>query len=87
MAGFNDDELWDFVELGRNSDLVVRFIEYMPFDGNKWSQKKLLPLEKILEKIKERYDFEPVDSDTNRIARYYKIPGFQSKFGVIASMS
>jgi len=42
MAGTNDDELGDFVKLTRDTDIDVRFIEYMPFDGNKWKSKSLL---------------------------------------------
>ncbi|KAI8104931.1 hypothetical protein M9435_000105 [Picochlorum sp. BPE23] len=34
MKGVNDDEILDFVELTRNKNVNVRFIEYMPFDGN-----------------------------------------------------
>ena len=30
----------------------MRFIEYMPFDGNKWSKGKFMPYEAMLEKIK-----------------------------------
>ena len=36
INGFNEDEILDFVELTRESPLDVRFIEYMPFDGNAW---------------------------------------------------
>ncbi len=35
MRGLNDDELGDFVALTRDKRLDVRFIEYMPFDGNR----------------------------------------------------
>ena len=31
MKGFNDDELQDFVRLGRNIATDIRFIEWMPF--------------------------------------------------------
>jgi molybdenum cofactor biosynthesis enzyme MoaA len=34
MNGFNDDEILDFVEFTKNKNVYVRFIEYMPFDGN-----------------------------------------------------
>ena len=37
----NDDEMADFVEWTRDRNLIVRFIEYMPFDGNKWNDKKV----------------------------------------------
>jgi molybdenum cofactor biosynthesis enzyme MoaA len=33
MKGINDHECVDFVELTRDKPLDVRFIEYMPFDG------------------------------------------------------
>lgn len=36
INGFNEDELIDFVELTRDAPLDVRFIEYMPFEGNRW---------------------------------------------------
>ena len=41
MRGMNDDEMADFVEWTRDRNLIVRFIEYMPFDGNKWNDKKV----------------------------------------------
>lgn len=33
MRGLNEDELLDFVSLTETKPLEVRFIEYMPFDG------------------------------------------------------
>ena len=42
MRGQNDDEIADFVELTRHQPINVRFIEYMPFDGNVWSNEKLV---------------------------------------------
>lgn len=34
MRGLNEDELLDFVTLTERKPLDIRFIEYMPFDGN-----------------------------------------------------
>ena len=42
MRGLNDDEIVDFVALTEELDIDVRFIEYMPFDGNKWNLNKFL---------------------------------------------
>ena len=33
IRGLNDHEVPDFVELTRERDITVRFIEYMPFEG------------------------------------------------------
>lgn len=41
-AGFNDDEIVDFVEYTRSREVEVRFIEFMPFSGNRWDDSKLV---------------------------------------------
>lgn len=33
MRGVNDTEVGDFVQLTEKRNIIVRFIEYMPFDG------------------------------------------------------
>jgi cyclic pyranopterin phosphate synthase len=33
MRGLNEDEILDFVALTEKKPIEVRFIEYMPFDG------------------------------------------------------
>src|SRR6202000_2463518 len=55
MRGMNEREIIPFVELGRENDLEVRFIEYMPFDGNKWSQGKMLSYREMLDMIRAKY--------------------------------
>lgn len=51
MRGFNDDEICDFVELTRKKPINVRFIEFMPFDGNVWNVKKLVPYAEMFDKV------------------------------------
>ena len=55
MRGQNDDELGDFVELTRHVPLNVRFIEYMPFDGNVWSDRKMVPYREMVAAIEQLY--------------------------------
>ena len=33
----------------------IRFIEYMPFDGNKWNFKKLVPYKEMLDTIQLKW--------------------------------
>lgn len=42
MKNFNDDEICDFVEFTKDRNVDVRFIEYMPFTGNKWQTDKMV---------------------------------------------
>lgn len=51
MRGFNDDEICDFVELTRDKPINIRFIEFMPFDGNVWNVKKLVPYSEMLDTV------------------------------------
>lgn len=51
MRGMNDDEICDFVELTRHKPINVRFIEFMPFDGNVWNVKKLVPYAEVLDRV------------------------------------
>jgi cyclic pyranopterin phosphate synthase len=55
MRGQNDDEVLDFVEMTRDVPINIRFIEYMPFDGNVWSNNKMVPYAELAERINGRY--------------------------------
>jgi len=88
MRGINDQEILPFVELGREQDLEVRFIEYMPFDGNKWSQGKMLPYQEMLDIIRAKYpNLRKVQDHKNDTSKTYEIPGFVGRMGFITSMT
>lgn len=88
MRGMNDREILPFVELGREKDLEVRFIEYMPFDGNKWSQGKMLGYQEMLDIIRAKYpSLRKVQDHKNDTSKTYEIPGFVGKMGFITSMT
>ncbi|XP_068343953.1 GTP 3',8-cyclase, mitochondrial isoform X1 [Pyrus communis] len=55
MRGFNDDEICDFVELTRDKPINIRFIEFMPFDGNVWNVKKLVRYSEMLDTVVKRF--------------------------------
>ena len=55
MRGVNDDEIADFVELTRNRAINVRFIEYMPFDGNVWSNTKMVTYKEMMTALQQRF--------------------------------
>lgn len=70
MKGVNDDEILDFVQLTENQNIHVRFIEYMPFGGNKWNSKKLVTYRELVEKIETRYpNFEELKTDFNETSK------------------
>lgn len=88
MRGLNEREIVPFVELGRDQDLEVRFIEYMPFDGNKWSEKKMLGFEEMLALIRQKYPaVQKVQDHKNDTSKTFQIPGFTGRIGFITSMT
>ncbi len=90
MKYFNENEINDFVLFTRNLPISVRFIEFMPFDGNKWSRDKLVSQEEIMAKIISFFEGENVvdlDNEPNFTSRDFKIKGFQGNFGIISSVT
>ena len=88
MRGINERDILPFVEMGREKDIEVRFIEYMPFDGNKWSQKKMLSYQEMLSMITEKYPgLTKVRDHENDTSKTFRVPGFVGKIGFITSMT
>ncbi|KAJ4478007.1 hypothetical protein C8R41DRAFT_897143 [Lentinula lateritia] len=88
VKGLNDNEVLDFVEMTKDRPISVRFIEFMPFTGNKWDKFKMVPSSDLLQVISEKHlGLERMADETNVTARSWKIPGYQGEFGFISSMS
>uniref|UniRef100_A0A2K6FDJ7 Molybdenum cofactor biosynthesis protein 1 n=1 Tax=Propithecus coquereli TaxID=379532 RepID=A0A2K6FDJ7_PROCO len=88
MRGLNEDELLDFVALTEGLPLDVRFIEYMPFDGNKWNFKKMVSYKEMLDSIRQQWpELEKLPEEESSTAKAFKIPGFQGQISFITSMS
>ena len=88
MNNINDDELQDFVGLTKDKALDIRFIEFMPFDGNEWSRNKFVPYISMLDQIKKHFPSVRKEADpTNSTSKAYRVDGFKGQFGFITSMS
>ncbi len=88
MRGVNEREIIPFVEMGREKNVEVRFIEYMPFDGNKWSKGKMLGYKEMLAVIREKYPgLVKVQDHKNDTSKTYRVPGFMGRVGFITSMT
>ena len=88
IAGFNDDEIVDFINLTKDKNLEVRFIEFMPFLGNRWDRSKLVSEQFILDKVTEAFsNFEKLPDPKNLISRDYKVKDYLGSFGIISTMT
>ncbi len=88
MRGFNDDELVDFVALTEHQPIEVRFIEFMPFDGNGWQDQRMMSYKEMIARIETRFPaLERLHDGPNETSKTYQVPGFVGRVGFITSMS
>jgi GTP 3',8-cyclase len=87
MKGLNDEEINDFVEWTRNEPIHIRFIEFMPFEGNRWTSNKVFTLQQILDVIAEKYLFIRLNNELHDTAKKFSVPGHAGTFAVISTMS
>jgi len=88
MRDFNDDELMDFVELTKNNDITVRFIELMPFDSHQiWKTGKFYGADHIVADIKEQVDaLKPIDGSRTE-HHIFRVNDYKGKVAVIPAYS
>jgi len=89
MKGVNDDELLQFIEFTKDKHLHVRFIEFMPFNGNRWDWSKGLSYKDIMDRVNTRYGDAVVKlSDAeNDTAKAYQVKGYKGTFAIISSVT
>lgn len=86
--GKNTEDIIPFVELTKDYDLSVRFLEEMPFNGSdsfvvpKWNHKE------VYNYIRQFYPLiQTLESEASSTSVNYKIPGYKGSFGIIPSFS
>ncbi|MDC7995337.1 GTP 3',8-cyclase MoaA [Altibacter sp. HG106] len=90
MKGVNDDEIIDFLEFTKENPISVRFIEFMPFEGNAWNRTKTISYQHIMSVVKTHFGSETVlrlQDAPNDTTKNYKIRGFEGFFGIISTVT
>ncbi|KAJ8296183.1 Molybdenum cofactor biosynthesis protein 1 [Rhodotorula toruloides] len=88
IRGLNDMEVPQFVEMTKDKKITVRFIEYMPFEDNRWSTTKLVPSASLLSTLTALHPtLTHVPTHKSDTTRHYAVPGWKGKFGFISSMT
>jgi len=90
MKGFNDNEIIDFIKLTKTLSISVRFIEFMPFDGNKWNKEKMVSYTEIMALINTAFEENTVlriQDAPNDTSKNYKIEGYKGSFAIISSVT
>ena len=90
IKGFNDNEIIDFINFTKNLPISVRFIEFMPFDGNKWDMSKMVSYAEVMDYVNTAFaekDIERLADAPNDTAKNYKIKGYKGCFAIISSVT
>jgi GTP 3',8-cyclase len=87
MKGINDDEVVELAQWGRDLGVHVRFIEFMPLDGDdRWSRDIVVPQADIIRRIDEVLPLEPIVRGHEPAERFRYLDG-GGDVGVIASIT
>ncbi|WP_421945024.1 GTP 3',8-cyclase MoaA [Pedobacter sp.] len=87
MKGLNDNEIIDFIKWTKHNPIQIRFIEFMPFSGNKWTSNKMFSLQEILSVVGKDYTILPVKAEPHDTAKSFMIPGHEGSFAIISTMT
>lgn len=90
IKGFNESEIVDFVRLTKEIPITVRFIEFMPFDGNKWDIDKMVAYKEVMTTLSNSFSEESMmrlKDAPNDTSKNYRIKGFKGSFAIISSVT
>jgi cyclic pyranopterin phosphate synthase len=88
IRGCNEEEIGELASLAISGDVTVRFIEYMPFDGQRlWGIEKVVSGKEIIERIREQWELIPVPRKNGSTAKIYRFEDGVGEIGVITSIT
>jgi cyclic pyranopterin phosphate synthase len=88
IRGFTEQEILPFAAFARRHPYEVRFIEYMPLDGDRsWTPDQVLTGEEIRAAIHEHFPLEPEPREPHATARVYRFADGRGRIGFINPVS
>jgi len=89
QPGVNTDEIFDFIELTKDKDIAVRFIEEMPFNGKGLRKtNEVWNLDRIYSEIDKNYKkIIPLKNKKSSTSKNFKIQGYKGSFGIIPAFT
>jgi cyclic pyranopterin phosphate synthase len=88
IRDFTEDEVFRFAELARSTDYEIRFIEFMPLDGDRaWEPDMVLTGAELRALIETRYPLEPLEREPHATARVYRFADGRGQIGFINPVS
>jgi cyclic pyranopterin phosphate synthase len=88
VRGFTEQEVLPFARFAREHPYQVRFIEFMPLDGDRaWKPEQVLTGDEIRALIDAVYPLEPEPREPSSTARTYRFADGRGRIGFINPVS
>jgi cyclic pyranopterin phosphate synthase len=88
MRGFTEEEALPFAEFARSTSFQVRFIEFMPLDGDHaWSPDQVLTGDEIREIVNAVHPLEEAPREPHATARVFRFADGRGELGFINPVS
>ena len=88
IRDFTETEVYRFAEMARTTDFQVRFIEFMPLDGDRaWDMSQVLTGDEVRALIHERYPLEATEREPHATARVHRFADGKGEIGFINPVS
>ncbi|MDR9458115.1 MAG: GTP 3',8-cyclase MoaA [Salegentibacter sp.] len=88
IKGVNDNEINDFIELTKHKNLTIKFIEFMPFKGNKWDWSKGVGKQEILDLISKRFgNIDELKNPPHSTSSNFKVDGHVGSFAIVSTIT
>ena len=90
IKGINDSEIIDFIKFTEHRNVEIRFIEFMPFDGNNWNWDKKVSFDEIISISNKHFGTSQIESlplEVNHTSKNFRIKGYQGSFGIISTLT
>lgn len=90
IKDFNDNEIIDFINFTKDLPISIRFIEFMPFDGNKWDKSKMVSYAEVMDYVNGAFPegtVERIEDAPNDTSKNYKIKNYKGSFAIISSVT
>lgn len=88
IKGVNDNEINDFIALTKHKNLTIKFIEFMPFKGNKWDWDKGVSENEILAIVEKRFgNIIELKNPKHSTSSNFKVDGHVGNFAVVSTIT
>jgi len=88
LRGFTEEEVIPFARFAREHPYEVRFIEFMPLDGDRaWTRDQVLTGEEVRAAIHAVHPLEPEPREPSATARVYRFADGRGRIGFVNPVS